>query len=297
MTDIFIIAGIGEVLFDILPEGKQLGGAPINFSFHAQQLGLNAYPVSAIGRDSYGSEIIDRLNCSGLSTEHIQQTDYPTGTAHVSVDKSGVPNFTLSENVAWDYIQSTNKTKELAGRVDAVCFGTLAQRSSQSCLSIHEFLQNTRNSCLKIFDINLRQNYYSLEIIEKSLKIANVLKLNEAELIILQDILNIPTSTQDALCSLQDRYELNYIALTRGAEGALIKNGQMSSDCPGIKTEILDTIGAGDSYTAVLAFGILHKLPLEQINKLANSVAAYVCSQFGASPVLPDSLIYEFANI
>ncbi len=297
MTETFTIAGIGEVLFDILPEGKKLGGAPINFTFHAKQLGLNAYPISSVGRDKFGSEIINGLQEAGLSTEYIQQNDFPTGTAHVSVDTYGVPNFTLNENAAWDHIQWTDKLIELAGKVDAVCFGTLAQRSSCSCLSIYEFLRNTSKNCLKIFDINLRQHYYSLEIIETSLKLANILKLNDAELLILQDILQLPSSTQESLCTLQDRYGLDYIALTRGANGALLKNLHMISDCPGFKTKIIDTIGAGDSYTAVLAFGILHKLPLDQINRLANSVAAYVCSQFGASPALPDSLIYEFANI
>ena len=297
MSEAFTIAGIGEVLFDILPEGKKLGGAPVNFTFHAQQLGLEAYPICSVGRDTDGHEIIDSLTKAGLSIDYIQENEYPTGTAHVSLDYLGVPNFILTENVAWDYIHWTDKLIELARKVDAVCFGTLAQRSSRSCLSIHEFLRNTKHDCLRIFDINLRQQYYSPEIIKKSLKLANTLKLNDNELMILQDILNLPSSTQEALDVLQDQYELDYIALTRGADGALLKNGQISCDCPGFKTEVLDTIGAGDSYTAVLAFGILHKLPLDQINRLANSVAAYVCSQLGASPSLPDSLIYEFANI
>ncbi len=297
MTEIFTIAGIGEVLFDILPEGKKLGGAPVNFTFHAQQLGLNAYPVCAVGRDADGHEIIERLAKAGLSTKYIQQTNYPTGTARVLLDSLGVPNFTLTENVAWDHIQWTDQLIELAVKVDAVCFGSLAQRSSHSRLSIHEFIRHTRHDCLRIFDINLRQQYYSSEIIEKSLQAANVLKLNDGELIVLQNILKLPSSIQGALSELQERYELDYIALTRGAEGALLKNHEICCDCPGIKTKIVDTVGAGDSYTAVLAFGILHKLPLDQINRLANSVAAYVCSQFGASPVLPDSLIYEFANI
>ena len=296
MTEAFTIAGIGEVLFDILPEGKKLGGAPVNFTFHAQQLGLEAYPVCAVGRDADGYEIIDRLTKAGLSTEYIQQTDYPTGTARVSLDSLGIPNFTLTENVAWDHIQWTDQLIELAVKVDAVCFGSLAQRSSSS-QSIHEFLSYTRHDCLKIYDINLRQQYYSFEIIEKSLTLANVLKLNDEEIKLLQNILKLPSSIEEALSVLQDRYELDYVALTRGAEGALLKNHQICCDCPGIKTKIVDTIGAGDAYTAVLAFGILNKLPLGQINKLANSVAAYVCSQFGASPALPDSLIYEFENI
>lgn len=297
MTETFMITGIGEVLFDVLPEGKKMGGAPVNFTYHAQQLGLKAYPVSSVGRDADGREVVDMLIKAGLSIEYIQQNDYPTGTAHVSLNSNGVPNFILAENVAWDYIQWTNQLIELAAKVDAVCFGSLAQRSTHSCRSIHKFLHHTKQDCLRIFDINLRQQYYSSEIIKNSLQVANVLKLNDEELMVLQNILKLPSSTQEALCALQEHYELDYIALTRGAEGALLKNGQIFCDCPGFKTKVVDTVGAGDSYTAVLAFGILHKLPLEQINRLANSVAAYVCSQFGASPVLPDSLIYEFANI
>lgn len=296
MTKVFIVAGIGEVLFDIFPDGKKMGGAPANFTFHAQQIGLNAYPVSSVGRDTQGYEIMDRLTEAGLSTDYIQQTDYPTGTAYVSLDSCGIPNFILTENVAWDHIQWTDRLTGLAANVDAVCFGSLAQRSSHSCLSIHEFLNHTRDDCLRIFDINLRQKYYSPDTIKRSLKAANVLKLNEGELVLLQDILKLPSSIQEALCALQVRYELDYIALTRGAEGALLKNRKIICDCPGFKTEVLDTVGAGDSYTAVLAFGILHKLPLDQINDLANSVAAYVCSQYGACPVLPDSLISKLES-
>jgi fructokinase len=297
MSKTFMVAGVGEVLFDVLPDAKKMGGAPVNFTFHAQQIGLNAFPVSAVGRDADGVEITDRLTRTGLSTEYIQKTNYPTGTAHVSLDSSGVPNFILTEDVAWDHIQWTGRLSDLAAKVDAVCFGSLAQRSSHSRLSIHEFLSHTREDCLRIFDINLRQQYYSADIIKTSLQAATVLKLNDGELVLLQDILELPLSTQEALCALQDRYELDYVALTRGAEGALLKNRRLSLDCPGLPTEIIDTVGAGDSYTAVLAFGILHKLPLEKINTLANSVAAYVCSQLGASPVLPGSLIKEFKNI
>ena len=237
MAETFMIAGIGEVLFDVLPDGKQLGGAPVNFSFHAQQLGLNAYPISAVGLDNYGREIIDKLTKERLSTKYIQQCGYPTGTAQVSLDSRGVPNFTITENVAWDYIQWMDQLIGLADSIDAVCFGTLAQRTFHSCSSIHEFLRHTRRDCLRIFDINLRQQYYSSEIIEKSLQAANVLKLNDRELVILQKLLKLPSSTQEALCTLQEHYELDHIALTRGAEGAFLKNQQTCSDCPGFDTE------------------------------------------------------------
>ncbi len=289
----FTIAGIGEVLFDVLPEGKKLGGAPVNFTFHAQQLGLIAFPISAVGRDADGREIVDKLTRAGLSTKYIQQNDYPTGTAKVSLDAQGIPNFTVTEKVAWDYIQWTDQLIELAAKVNAVCFGSLAQRSSNSCRSIQDFLHYTRHNCLRIFDINLRQHHYTLEVIEKSLHEANILKLNNEELTILQKLMDLPDSFYDALYTLRDRYELEYIALTRGAEGSVLLDSNISCDCPGYQVTVIDTVGAGDSYTAVLAYGILHQMPLEWINRMANRAAAYVCSQAGATPVLPDLLIAE----
>lgn len=296
MTKTFMIAGIGEVLFDALPEGKKLGGAPVNFSFHAQQLGLNAYPVSAVGRDADGLDIIDRLTKAKLSTKYIQQNDYPTGTAHVSLDSYGNPNFTLTENAAWDHIQWTDQIDGLAAKVDAVCFGSLAQRSPESCRFIQDFLRQTKHNCLKIFDINLRQQYYSSEIIERSLQAANVLKLSDDELTILQKLLDLPDTFDDALSTLQERYELEYIALTQGAEGSVLMDRHISCDCPGYEVTVIDTVGAGDSYTALLAFGILHHMPLDWINRMANRAAAYVCSQAGATPVLPERMIAEIKN-
>lgn len=287
----FTLAGIGELLFDILPGGKQLGGAPVNFAFHAQRLGLESYAVSAVGKDGDGLEICDRLTSAELPIEFIQQVDYRTGTAHVSLDAQGGPHFTLTENVAWDHIQWTNELRILATKVDAVCFGSLAQRSPYSRESIQQFLKHTGDDCLKIFDINLRQPHFTPAIIESSLQSANVLKLNDDELTVLQKLLYLPNSLQDALRVLQDRYELQYIALTRGPRGSLLMDTQGCCDCFGFPATVVDTVGAGDSYTAVLAYGILHELPLDRINQFANQIAAYVCSQAGATPPLPDSLI------
>ncbi len=294
MKKTFTSTGIGEVLFDVLPAGKEMGGAPVNFTFHAQSLGFRAYPISAVGQDADGQAIIDKLTMTGLSAEFIQQVDYPTGTAHVLLDENGVPNFTITENVAWDHIQWTDEMIALATKVDTVCFGSLAQRSPDSRESIQEFLRHTKDDCMKSFEINMSQNYYSRDVIETSLQSANVLKLNDDELVILQQVLELQGSFEIALCALRDRYELGYIALTRGAEGSLLMDRQVCCDCPGFQAEVVDTVGAGDSYTAAMAFGILHQLPLDQINRLANQVAAHVCSQAGATPALPDSLIAEF---
>jgi fructokinase len=296
MEKTLIVAGIGEILFDVLPEGKQLGGAPVNFTFHAKTLGLEAYPVSAVGQDTDGQDIIEKLTQAGFSTESIEQVDYPTGTAEVSLDADGIPHFTITENVAWDHIQWTDQMRALAKKVDAVCFGSLAQRSMHTSESIQRFLQQTRDDCLRIFDINLRQQYYSRKVLDRSLQRANVLKLNDDELTVLQELLCLPQSTQDALRVLRDRYELQYIALTRGAKGSVLMDQHSCCDCPSFPTTIIDTVGAGDSYTAVLAYGILHQLPLVRINQVANQVAAYVCSQAGATPVLPDSLIAEITQ-
>ncbi len=289
----FILAGIGEVLFDVLPEQKKLGGAPVNFSFHAQQLGLNTYPVSSVGLDADGREILVQLKRAGISTKYIQKVDFPTSTAQVSLDGQGVPKFIIIENVAWDYLQWIDPLAELAANVDAVCFGSLAQRSAQSRRFIQEFLRHTRPDCLRIFDINLRQQYYSSEIIESSLQAANVLKLNDDELTILQNLLDLPKSPEEALFSLRDRLNLQIVTLTRGAEGSVLIDRQTSNYCRGNQVAVVDTVGAGDAYTAVLAFGILHQMPLEWINRMANRVAAYVGSQAGATPVLPDSLVAE----
>jgi fructokinase len=294
MEKTFGIAGIGEILFDVLPEGKQLGGAPVNFTFHAKALGLEAYPVSAVGHDPDGQDILEKLTQAGLSTDYIQQIDSPTGTACVSLDGKGVPDFTITENVAWDHLQWTDPMRAFAEKADVVCFGSLAQRSSQTFICIQQFLSHTKVDCLRIFDINLRQQYYSRRIIERSLQAANVLKLNDDELTVLQELLYLPNSSKEALRVLRDRYELQYIALTRGAKGSVLMDHHSCCDCPGFPTTIIDTVGAGDSYTAVLAYGILHQLPLDRINQFANQVAAYVCSQAGATPALPDSLITEF---
>ncbi len=285
------IAGIGELLYDVLPSGKQLGGAPANFTFHAQRLGLDAYSVSAVGKDADGRAIINELTRAGLSTKYIQQVNFPTGTAQVLLNAGGTPHFTISENVAWDHIQWTNELSILATQVDAVCFGSLAQRSPYSCESIWQFLQHTRTDCLRIFDINLRQHYYSRDIIELSLQSANVVKLNEDELEVLKELLDLPKSPKTALSALRDRYKLKYIALTRGAEGSMLMDDQTCCDCPGFPATVVDTVGAGDSFTAFLAYGILHQLPLDRINRLTNQLAAYVCSQAGATPALPDSLV------
>jgi len=288
------IVGIGELLWDMLPGNKRMGGAPANFAIHAMALGANAHIISAIGQDLEGQEILDCLAQKQISTNLILRNGHPTGKVLIQLDSCGHPSYTIEQNVAWDFIELSPEALKLAGVCDAVCFGSLAQRNLPSRLSIHQFLIHTPEHCLRVFDINLRQNYYTREILETSLGAANVFKLNDDELVVIQDILGLPQSEEQALQTLMERYDLQYIALTRGAAGSLMMSPEQTVQCPAIPLTVQDTIGAGDSFTAAMVIGILHGLPLEMVNRNAGRVAAYVCSHAGATPDLPAWLIAEF---
>lgn len=288
------VVGIGELLWDMLPGNKRLGGAPANFAIHANSLGANARIISAVGQDCDGNEILQSLAKKHLSTDLILRNTHPTGKVHVQLDACGHPAFTIEKNSAWDFIELPAEAQHLASQCDAVCFGSLAQRNLASRLSIHQFLIHTPDPCLRIFDINLRQNYYSREIIDASLGAANVLKLNADELIVLQDILGLPQSEELSLQAIMERYNLRYIAMTRGAAGSLMMSPDQTVQCPAIPLTVQDTIGAGDSFTAAMTMGILHGLPLDTVNRNAGHVAAYVCSHSGATPDLPSSLVADF---
>lgn len=290
----YIVAGIGELLWDLSPENKRLGGAPANFAIHAKALGANAGIISAVGHDPDGAEIIRRLAEKQLVTNFIAQNNHPTGKVHVQLDPCGHPSYTIEKNAAWDFIELSPEAEKLAAECDAVCFGSLAQRNSLSRMAIQRFLLHTPDPCLRIFDINLRQSFYSKDILETSLGIANVLKLNEDELTVLQDLLALPHSTEHALRTVMERFGLRYIALTRGAAGSLMMSQNDMVLCPGIPVTIQDTVGAGDSFTATMTMGILYGLPLDTVNRIAGHVAAYICSHAGATPDLPAWLIAEF---
>jgi fructokinase len=288
-----IVVGIGEVLWDMLPEGKRLGGAPANFAYHAHALGGRAITVSSVGQDDSGREILQQLTGHGMNTEYIQTNSLPTGCVEVKICNNGHPAYVIHENVAWDHIQFTPAARELAGKCDAVCFGTLAQRNPVSRKSIQDFLAHTKNHCLRIFDINLRQQYFSREIIEESLLAATILKLNDEELAVLQEMFGWTGSVESALAMLLDRFQLDFAALTSGARGSIMMDRENVYHCLGTPVTVKDTIGAGDAFTATMVMGKLYGLPLEQINRLAGKVAAYVCSQAGATPTLSAYLIAE----
>ena len=291
----FQILGVGEVLWDLFPTGAQLGGAPGNFACHAQSLGANAKVITRVGRDERGDEILRRFEKMGLPVESVQLDDTaPTGTVEVNLSGNGVPQFIIHQNVAWDFLSVTDEALTLAWRADAICFGSLAQRSERSRQTIQQLVAAAPSAALKVFDINLRQNFYSREIIETSLHLANVFKLNQDELLILESMFGLEGSVQKQLETLAAKFDLQVIALTRGEQGSLLYQDGAWSDCPGRPVQVVDTVGAGDAFTAALVMGLLYKIDLDLINNLAGEVARYVCTCAGATPVLPETLRSRF---
>ncbi len=291
--DSFALVGLGEILWDMLPAGKQLGGAPANFAYHAQALGAKGVVVSCIGDDELGKEILSQLGGLGLDCSYIAvDKAHRTGTVTVKLDENGVPDFTIHEDVAWDFIPLDAGLLELAAQADAVCFGSLCQRSDVSRDTVRRFLEKTKPDCLRIFDINIRQSYYSKDIVHAMLDTSNILKLNDDELPVVAELLDIKGAESEILAELVARYDLCLVVLTRGAEGSRLYGPDGDSTCKGIPPErIADTVGAGDAFTAAVAVGLLNGNGLEQINAHANRVASFVCSQHGATPKLPDDLV------
>ena len=281
-----IVAGIGELLWDVLPAGKQLGGAPCNFAFHAMQAGCTSYVISAIGNDELGSELKKLIHRLEISNTYIQKNEFPTSTVTIELDENGHPDYTIHENVAWDHIRWNTDILKLAEQLDAVCFGSLAQRNPESEQTIRSFLAATRPECLKVFDINLRKNYYSEEIIINSLNITDVIKLNEDELPVVAGYLKLKGNPEKQLDQILRHFKLKYVVYTLGNKGSFIKCADDISfiDVPNI--QVSDTVGAGDSFTAIFIAGILKGIPLKEIHKKATEIAAFVCTQRGATPKL-----------
>ncbi len=285
------VIGLGEILWDVLPGGKRLGGAPANFAYHVQMMGFQSYIVSSIGKDELGREIIARLQNLNVPIDYIStNADYPTSTVDVELE-AGHPTYTIHENVAWDHLQFDESLAKLAANSDAVCFGTLCQRNSESRQVIHAFLEHVPAKALRVYDINLRQNYYSEEIVQRSLEHANVLKLNEDELPILAKLLGLADDQEEQLRHLLNQFQLKMIALTRGPRGSLLLSADDRSDHPGIETPIKDTVGAGDSFTAAVVTGLLKGKSLEQINEAGNKLGTFVACESGATPDIPESFI------
>lgn len=286
------IVGLGELLWDILPDSLQMGGAPANFAYHAAALGCHAKVVSRVGADELGHRLITRLEGLGLATDAIESdAKRPTGTVTVEVQHDGQPEFTIHENVAWDYIMGSDAALAAVKESDAVCFGSLAQRCETSRNAIRSLIRAAPAGVLRIFDINLRQRFYSKSVIEGSLALANVLKVNETELPVLAHLFDWQGDVRTVIQRVADQFELQTVAYTRGAEGSLVWSGGHWSDHPGVPVQVVDTVGAGDSFTAMMVFGLLSRWSLDELNHRANSIASYVASCPGATPELPQSLL------
>lgn len=284
----FHVLGIGEVLWDLLPTGAQLGGAPANFVLHAHALGAAAQLVSRVGEDERGREILRRFAERGVSTALIVRDHArPTGTVTVALTADGQPHYAIHAGTAWDVIEAGDDALRAAGAADAVCFGSLAQRTPGSRAAVRQLVAATPRDALRVFDVNLRQAFFSREVIEASLALANVLKLNDAELPVLAEMFALAGDARAQLAALAARFGLRVVALTHGAHGSLVLREGAWSEHPGVTVEVRDTIGAGDAFTAALVLGLLADWPTEAVQQRANEVAAFVCAQTGPTPALP----------
>lgn len=284
-----IVVGMGEALWDVLPEGKKIGGAPANFAYHVSQFGLPSCVVSAIGDDALGKEIIENFTSKGLD-QLIAEVPYPTGTVQVEIDQTGIPLYDIKENVAWDNIPYTEHLDALAKRTKAVCFGSLAQRNVVSRETINHFLDTMPkdDDSLIVFDVNLRQGFYNKEILRKSMQNCNILKINDEELITVSRMFGYPgIDLQDKCWILLGKYNLKMLILTCGINGSYVFTPGNVSFQPTPKVEVADTVGAGDSFTAAFIASILKGKSVTEAHTIAVKTSAFVCTQKGAMPILP----------
>lgn len=288
------VIGIGEILWDVFPDGPRFGGAPANFACSVAELArdrIDVYMAGGAGADDLGRKAIGALHAHGVDTSCVAVVDRPTGLVLVELDAAGGASYEFTADTAWDNVAWSDELQKLAARADAVCFSTLGQRSEISRQTIQRFVRATPAGCLRVLDINRRPPFWNEAIVLQSLHLANVLKLNDAELSVLADMLGWSGADHELLQQLVDRFSLQVVALTRGAVGSsLLSESGERSDMPGQPTIVVDTVGAGDSFTAALVIGLLGGLPLATINAWGNRVAAFVSSQPGATPYIPDYL-------
>jgi fructokinase len=285
------VVGIGELLWDLLPDGKALGGAPANFVYVSHVLGADTRVVTCVGRDADGDEALRRLQQAGLSIEYCQRSDFPTGSAGVQL-RDGQPCFTIAEDVAWDHIECDETTRALMGTADAVCFGSLAQRSPISRATIQACVRATSRKCLRIFDGNLRQSYYSRKVLENSLRMATIAKVNDTELPIFATLFECGSTAED----LRAAFDLDLVCVTRGEHGCLLASRGSMIEHPGFPTVVADAIGAGDAFTAAMTLGLLRGLTLQRVAAFANSWGAFVTSRRGAMPTVTPEEVAEVEN-
>lgn len=277
-----IVVGIGEILWDMLPTGKQAGGAPINFVYHAAALGAKGYAISAVGNDTDGDDILFELNKNKIN-HIISRTSYPTGKVLVEL-KNGIPSYNIVENVAWDYIPYSPEAEKIIRKADAVCFGTLASRNLHSRNTIIHLLNETQKNAIKFFDVNLRNNYYSPQIIDNFLHLANVFKINDDEITQIQHIFNLTGSNDDICLSLLKKYHLKYLIFTAGEKYSVIYSNDEISRLPTPKVNVIDTVGAGDAFSGAFIYSILTGKTLTQAHHDAVRISAFVCTFSGAWP-------------
>lgn len=287
-----IVVGMGEALWDVLPEGKKIGGAPANFAYHVSQFGLPSCVVSAVGDDALGKEIIENFTSKGLN-QLIAEVPYPTGTVQVEINPAGVPQYEIKENVAWDNIPYTAHLEMLAEKTKAVCFGSLAQRNVVSRNTINRFLDAMpqNEDTLVVFDVNLRQGFYNKEILCSSMKRCNILKINDEELVTVSRMFGYPgIDLQDKCWILLGKYNLKMLILTCGINGSYVFTPGNVSFQPTPKVEVADTVGAGDSFTAAFIASILKGKSVQEAHSTAVQTSAFVCTKKGAMPTLPSEL-------
>jgi fructokinase len=275
----------------MFPEGKQLGGAPANFAYMTSLLGDEGIVVSRVGTDALGRGAGRRLERLGVRASHLQlDRDHPTGTVKVSVDPAGQPTFEIAESVAWDFFEWTPEWRALAQRADAVCFGSLAQRSPQSRATIRAFLKAVRPGTTRVFDVNLRQSFYDADTLSESAKLADIMKVNTDELAIVAKLLRIPFIHDELRAAnwLRDTLGLKLVCITRGAKGSVLVSADETSEHPGYRIHVADTVGAGDAFTAALVYHYLRHASVPTLNEAANRMGAWVSSQIGATPPRDD---------
>lgn len=286
-----VVVGIGEVLWDVFPDGERFGGAPANVAMHAAALGAEAWLVSSVGRDARGAAALARLDAAGVRREAVAElADHPTGTVRVTVDAAGHPSYAFTPGTR-DLLPWSDTVARVAARANAICYGSIAQRDAVSRATIQRAVAEARRARWRLFDVNLRQSFHDTDVLEASLRLANAVKMNEQELPVIARVCQIAGATPSAqLRALAAHFHLDFAVLTCGAAGALVCAGDDAFEVPGIPTRVVDTVGAGDAFAAALLVGLLRGLALREACEHANRVAAFVCSQPGATPVIPDAL-------
>lgn len=286
------VVTLGEILWDMFPSGPRFGGAPANFAHHVASLGVEVAIVSAVGNDELGDVALRNLRESTIATQHVLVSErFATGRVEVAVDTHGHASYRFNDEEAWDHVPWTPELERLASRVDAVCFGTLAQRHEESRKTIRRFLEATPAKALRVLDLNLRSPFYDDDTIQSSLELANILKLNDEELKLVGEKFIGAGDEMAQSKKLLERFDLELVAVTRGSRGGLLVSKGASSEEPAQPTTVRDTVGAGDTFTAAVTVGLLRNLPLATINRVACRMAEFVCSQTGATPRLPDELL------